>query len=192
MDASQRPYPARRTAGTPLARSRYRVMRATLLALILALCGPPLASAAGAAMTLKSPAFAPGGAIPSQYSAYGENRSPPLTWTAAPGARAYALTLRDPDARPGPFTHWLVWNIPGAATRLPAGGLPGAVQGRNDTGGVGYFGPRPPAGVHHYHFRIMALDAPLALPAGADLAALTKALQGHVTAEAELVGTFAR
>jgi Raf kinase inhibitor-like YbhB/YbcL family protein len=167
-------------------------MRAMVLALMLAVCGPPMAQAAGATLDLKSPAFAPGGAIPRQYSAYGENRSPPLSWTPAPGARAYALTLQDPDARPRPYTHWLVWNIPGSATGLPEGGLPGAVQGRNDAGGVGYFGPHPPAGVHHYHFHLMALDAPLTLPAGASLSALTKAAQGHVVAEGELIGAFAK
>lgn len=167
-------------------------MRALILALLLAAGGPPLAQAASATLNLKSPAFAPGGAIPRQYSAYGENRSPPLSWTPARGARAYALTLQDPDARPRPFTHWLVWNIPGSANSLPAGGLPGSVQGRNDAGGVGYSGPHPPAGLHHYRFQIMALDAPLTLPAGADLSALTKALRGHVVAKGELTGTFAK
>jgi Raf kinase inhibitor-like YbhB/YbcL family protein len=167
-------------------------MRAILLALMLVASGPPMAQAASAALALKSPAFASGGAIPSQYSAYGENRSPPLSWTPAHGARAYALTMQDPDARPSPFTHWLVWNIPGSATGLPEGGLPGLVQGRNDAGDVGYYGPHPPSGVHHYHFRIMALDAPLNLRAGADFSALTKALQGHVIAEGELIGAFAK
>jgi Raf kinase inhibitor-like YbhB/YbcL family protein len=167
-------------------------MRAVVFALMLTVFGPPMAQAASAHLNLKSPAFAPGGAIPKQYSAYGENRSPPLSWTPAPGARAYALTMQDPDARPTPFTHWLVWNIPGSVTSLPEGGFAGGVQGRNDAGGVDYYGPRPPSGLHHYHFRIMALDAPLALPQGADLSALTKALQGHVTAEGELIGTFAK
>ena len=39
------------------------------------------------------------------------------------------------------------------------------MQGRNDNGSWGYFGPRPPAGhgVHHYHFQVFAQDAPLML-----------------------------
>jgi Raf kinase inhibitor-like YbhB/YbcL family protein len=167
-------------------------MRAIVLALSLVVAGPSVAQAATAVLILKSSAFAPNGAIPRQYSAYGENRSPPLSWTPAPGAQAYALTVRDPDAKPKTFTHWLVWNIPGSATSLPEGGLAGVVQGRNDTGRVGYFGPRPPSGVHHYHFRIMALDAALNLQAGADISALTKAVQGHVIGEGELIGTFAK
>ena len=167
-------------------------MRAMILALMLLVGGPVLAQAAGTSLTLKSSAFPSGGAIPRQYTAYGENRSPPLSWRPAAGAKAYALTVRDPDAKPKTFTHWLVWNIPGSATSLPEGGLAGVVEGRNDTGRIGYSGPHPPSGVHHYHFRIMALDAPLTLPAGADFPALTKATQGHVIGEGELVGTFAK
>lgn len=161
------------------------------LALMLTFLGVPgAAGSAGPTMQLTSPAFSPGGAIPRRYSAYGENHSPPLNWTPAAGARAYALTLRDPDAPGGTFTHWLVWNIPGDADGLPENGLAGGVQGLNDVGRVGYFGPRPPFGLHHYHFQIIALDAPLVLPAGAHLAALNAAMRGHVLARGELVGTF--
>ena len=170
-------------------------MRApTVLALMLTIAGAPgAARSAGPDLQLSSPAFAAGGAIPARYSAYGQNRSPPLRWTPVAGAQAYALMLQDPDA-PGarPFVHWLVWNIPASAHGLPEGGLEGAVQGRNDTDGLGYFGPRPPSGLHHYHFRLFALDAPLPLSAGADLAALTAAMRGHVLATDELVATYRR
>jgi Raf kinase inhibitor-like YbhB/YbcL family protein len=162
----------------------------TLLALALTLCLAGAASAAGT-MQLTSPAFPAGGDIPRPFSAYGENHSPPLAWTAVPGAKTYALTLRDPDAPGGDFVHWLVWNIPGGATSLPQDGVAGAVQGTSGIGRVGYFGPRPPGGRHHYHFTIYALDAPLSLPAGADAAKLAAAMKGHVLASGELVGTFA-
>jgi Raf kinase inhibitor-like YbhB/YbcL family protein len=100
-----------------------------------------------------------------------------------------------------PYIHWLIWNIPGDVDWLPEG-LPeryrlvtpqGAIQGRNDTGDHGYFGPRPPAGtgVHHYHFQIFALDGPLTLPADASLRDLVSAMQGRVLADGELVGTYA-
>ena len=69
--------------------------------------------------------------------------------------------------------HWMIWNIPGDVDWLPEGIADssgpvtpqGAVQGKNDNGSLGYFGPRPPAGtgVHHYHFQIFALDGPLTL-----------------------------
>jgi Raf kinase inhibitor-like YbhB/YbcL family protein len=167
-------------------------MRAILaLALTLTLAAAPGAGrAAEGAIQLTSPAFAAGGPIPARYSAGGGNHSPPLAWTSAPGARAYALILRDPDAPVGTFTHWLVWNIPGNVTALPEDGLSGVALGTNDAGSVGYFGPQPPYGLHHYHFQIIALDAPLTLAAGADLQKLTAAMRGHVLAKGELVGTF--
>jgi Raf kinase inhibitor-like YbhB/YbcL family protein len=167
-----------------------RAPAAIVLLLTLTLA-PVAARSAEPAMQLTSPAFAAGAPIPARYSAYGENRSPPLRWTAVAGARAYALSLQDPDAPMArPFVHWLAWNIPADALGLPDGGAGGAVQGRNDTGHVGYFGPRPPSGTHHYHFKLFALDAPLTLAAGADLPALTAAMRGHVLASAELVATY--
>jgi Raf kinase inhibitor-like YbhB/YbcL family protein len=162
----------------------------TPLALTLIL---PLVAAAGAAaaapptMTLTSSAFDPGGAIPRPY----QTVSPPLDWTPVAGAKAYAVTMQDPDAPIGrPFVHWVVWNIPGSASGLPQGGLGGVVEGDNDTGARGYFGPHPPFGTHHYHIKVYALDAPLGLAPGAELPALTAAMRGHVLAQGELVGTF--
>ncbi len=175
-------------------------MRVTF-SLALALCLVGYASAAGVmvSMRLTSSAIAPDGRIAARQSAYGENRSPPLSWTGVAGAKAYAIILEDPDA-PGarPFVHWLIWNIPGDVTALPEG-LPaspalqnprGAVQGVNDAGKTGYFGPRPPSGVHHYRFRIFALDGRLTLAAGADRAALGRAMNGHVVAMGALSGFF--
>jgi len=156
----------------------------------------------GAVLEMVSDALGADGAIDLRHSAYGDNLSPPLRWTPVEGAGAYALILEDPDApRETPFVHWLIWNIPAQATSL-AEGLPNsahlvtpqnAVQGRNDNGSFGYFGPRPPAGhgPHHYHFQIFALDGPLTLkPEGADLRSLVDAMKGRVLADGELVGVF--
>lgn len=168
-----------------------RALLALALALMLTLAGAPRAASAGdGVIQLTSPAFAPGAAIPRRYSAEGGNHSPPLAWSAVAGANAFAVILRDPDAPSGTFTHWLVWNIPGSAGGLPEDGFAGMVQGVNDARSVGYFGPMPPYGLHHYHFQVVALDAPLALPAGADLTRLNAAMRGHVLAKGELVGTF--
>jgi Raf kinase inhibitor-like YbhB/YbcL family protein len=160
----------------------------------------PLVAQAMAVIAVSSPAIPNGGAIPAAYSNYGANLSPPLAWTAVPGARSYALILDDPDA-PGnqPFVHWLIWNIPATTTALPAGlaaaGRPaapaGPEQGRNDADGAGYFGPRPPSGVHHYHFHLFALDTTLTLSPGADRRALGAAMGGHILAAGEMVATFA-
>jgi Raf kinase inhibitor-like YbhB/YbcL family protein len=164
-------------------------MRKTLaLTLMLTLAGAGAACAQPIRVT--SPAFDNGAPIPKMYSAYADNHSPPLAWTAVPGAKAYALTLRDPDVPSGPFTHWLVWNIPGNVTALPQDGLHGVVLGKNDLGRASYFGPRPPSGTHHYHFDVFALDAPLDLASGADVHALDGAMKGHVLAKGELIGTY--
>jgi hypothetical protein len=156
----------------------------------------------GATLGLLSEAVGADGRFDLRYTAYGADLSPPLRWTPVAGAGAYTIILEDPDApTEKPFLHWLVWNIPGGIDRLPEG-LPGAdrlvtpqgaVQGRNDNGAFGYFGPRPPAGtgIHHYHFQIFALDGPLTLKRDADLRALVGAMKGRVLADGELVATFA-
>ena len=138
--------------------------------------------------------------IDARYTAYGDNLSPPLHWTPVEGAGAYAIIIEDPDApMERPFVHWLIWNIPGSLDALPEG-LPnadrlitpqGAIQGKNDNGSFGYFGPRPPpgTGVHHYHVQIFALDGPLTLRSDADIRALVDAMKGRVIADGELIGT---
>lgn len=155
-----------------------------------------------AVIEMVSDALGADGAIDLRHSAYGDNLSPPLRWTPVEGAGAYAIILEDPDApRERPFVHWMIWNLPATAASLPEGlanterlvSPQNAVQGRNDTGGWGYFGPRPPAGhgVHHYHFQIFALDGPLTLkPGETDLRKLVDAMKGRVLAEGELIGAF--
>jgi Raf kinase inhibitor-like YbhB/YbcL family protein len=154
----------------------------------------------GVAFELLCEAIGTDGVIDQRHTAYGDNLSPPLRWTPVAGAGAYAIILEDPDApMEHPFVHWLIWNIPGSLDALPEG-LPnadhlitpqGAIQGRNDNGSFGYFGPRPPAGtgVHHYHFQIFALDGPLTLKSDADLRTLVDAMKGRVLADTELIGT---
>ena len=156
----------------------------------------------GAVLELLSDAVGADGGFDARHTAYGDNLSPPLKWTPVEGAGAYAIILEDPDApREKPFVHWMIWNIPGGLDWLPEG-LPnnahpvtpqGAVQGKNDNGSFGYFGPRPPpgTGLHHYHVQLFALDGPLTLHADADLRALVDAMKGRVLAEGELVGTYA-
>jgi len=154
-----------------------------------------------AVIEMASDALGADGAIDLRHSAYGNNLSPPLRWTPVEGAGAYAIILEDPDApREKPFVHWLIWNIPGTTASLPEGlpntaklaTPPNAVQARNEAGGWGYFGPRPPAGhgAHHYHFQIFALDGPLTLDPDSDLRTLIDAMKGRVLAKGELVGTF--
>ena len=149
-----------------------------------------------ATITVTSSAFVAGAPIPARYTCSGDDVSPPLSWSGAPGsARSIALTVIDPDAPGRPFTHWVVFNMAAATSHLPEGGpLPtGSIEGRNDFGSTGYRGPCPPPGSpHHYHVKVYGLDKTLALQAGASEQALQDAMKGHLVASGELVGTFKR
>jgi len=145
-------------------------------------------------------AFQPNGAIPFQYSAFGENVSPALNWSGAPqGTKSIAILMEDPDAaEPKPFVHWIAYNI-GGDVKTVREGIPGTpkleepalLQGQNSGGSVGYFGPKPPDDkVHHYHFQVFALDTVLEIDPGKDRKTLLDAMTGHVLAAGETVGTF--
>lgn len=152
---------------------------------------------------VRSSSLDPSGGIPPKHAKNGENISPALEWSGVPArARSLVITVDDPDAPgPSPFTHWLLYGLPAAETRLREGiprsdgrGLPaGAAQGRNSFRTEGYAGPAPPAGqTHHYRFIVTALDASLDLKPGADRGEVEKAMAGHVLARGELVGTYGR
>jgi Raf kinase inhibitor-like YbhB/YbcL family protein len=69
----------------------------------------------------------------------------------------------------------------------------GARHGLNDFKRLGYGGPCPPPGKpHRYFFTVYALDIELALPPRATKKELLKAIQGHVLAEASLMGSYQR
>ncbi len=153
-----------------------------------------------------SSAFAEGQPIPQQYTGDGEDVSPPLAWSNLPaGTRELALVCDDPDAPSAePWVHWVIYQIAPDAKGLPQGVATdpepaepaGARQGKNswsDGRTIGYRGPAPPAGkTHHYRFRLVALDAPLALQPGIDAQALARAMQGHILAQGQLTGTYRR
>ncbi len=148
---------------------------------------------------LTSTAFKEGESIPHQYTCDGVNVSPPLEWSGVPkSAKTVAMIADDPDAPSGTWVHWIVYNLPAenigmvenlpASENLKAGGL----QGKNDFGNVGYTGPCPPSGTHRYFFKIYALDGELALKARATKPEVEKAMEGHVVAQGQLMGTYRR
>lgn len=143
-------------------------------------------------MEVSSQAFEYGQKIPSKYSCEGENHSPSLHIDSFPEkTQTLAIIVEDPDAPNGVFDHWVVWNI------TPANdieeGIKVSDQGLNGFGSIGYRGPCPPSGsAHRYFFRIYALDTKLNLPAKSKKEDLKKAMQGHILAEAEVMGTYQR
>jgi Raf kinase inhibitor-like YbhB/YbcL family protein len=152
-------------------------------------------------LTITSTAFAPGGAIPSLYTCEGKDVSPPLAWSGAPAAtKSFALIVDDPDA-PDPaapkmtWVHWVLYDVAPAAGGLPetvqASALPaGTREGVNDWGRTGYGGPCPPIGRHRYFHKLYALDTVLPDLKRPNKAALEKAMQGHILAQAVLIGTY--
>ncbi len=153
------------------------------------------------ALGLLTDAFAPGGTIPARYTCSGKNVSPPFAFRDVPAeARSLALICDDPDAPGGVFTHWVVYDMPVTLSGLPenagAAAAPGdgRAQGRNDFGHNRYDGPCPPRGdrPHRYQFRLYALDRPVALAAGASRARVLERMQGHILAQAEVMGRFGR
>jgi Raf kinase inhibitor-like YbhB/YbcL family protein len=145
---------------------------------------------------VSSHAFEPGGAIPREYTGEGRDVSPPLAWSGLPeGARELALVCGDPDApTPRPFVHWVLYKIPAERSGVPEGSAAAALEGKNDFGGTGYGGPMPHRrhGTHRYRFRLCALDAELEADSGLTRDELLRAIEGHVLAEGELVGTYER
>lgn len=144
-------------------------------------------------MTIRSPAFRSGDPIPATYSRNADDRTPPLEFAGAPAeTRSLALIVDDPDAPRGTFTHWIVFNIDPGCRGFRENYTPDDVRfGTNDWGEADYGGPRPPDGEHRYFFRLYALDCRLALPNGASRREIEQAMEGHVVANAELMGRFA-
>ena len=171
----------------------------------LALAIPLGSSGKEAAMTLtlSSPAFASGASMSSRHTCDGDEVSPALHWSDTPaGTKSYALIVDDPDA-PDPaaprrtWVHWVLYDMPAATRGLPeavsAAKLPpGTRQGVNDWNRTGYGAPCPPKGRHRYVFKLYALDRTLPDLHQPGKAQLLKAMEGHVVAHAELIGTYQR
>jgi Raf kinase inhibitor-like YbhB/YbcL family protein len=144
-------------------------------------------------------AFEPGEPIPPQYTCDGDDVSPPLGWSDPPSdTRSFALICDDVDAPGTIWVHWVLYNLPAEARGLPEDVPPdadlpdGSRHGENSWQELGYGGPCPPSGTHRYVFRFYALDTALDLAAGAGKEQLLQAMEGHILARAELMGTYTR
>ncbi len=161
----------------------------------------PTAPEANMSLQLTSDAFTTGQSIPTKYSCIGKNISPALAWTEPPaGTQSFALIMDDPDAPGRTWVHWVLFNIPAnlrdLQEDLPITGKnvdPNAVYvGNNSSGKPSYQGPCPPSGTHRYFFKLYALDTIISLLPGATKDQLLKAMDSHILAQAELMGTFSK
>jgi len=168
-----------------------------------------------AQFTLSSPSFRNNQPIPAKHSCEGEDAAPALKWEGAPSeTKSFALICDDPDAPGGSWVHWVIYGMDATTTELPeklgkvdqvfsvdyemetqsAAKSMSARQGMTDFGKTGYGGPCPPRGhgVHHYHFRLYALDTELNLAPRVTRKQLESAMKGHILAQTELIGTYQR
>jgi hypothetical protein len=149
-------------------------------------------------LQLTSSSFEADAAIPAKYACDGEDVSPALAWNDPPAAtKGFALVMDDPDAPNKTVVHWVIYDLPAAARKLPEAvpkdaKLPdGSFQGPNSHGKIGYSGPCPPHGVvHHYFFKLYALDKSTGLKPKATKPQVEAAIKGHILAKAQLIGRF--
>lgn len=144
---------------------------------------------------LTSDAFVQGQSIPAKYTCVGKSVSPALAWNEPPsGTQSFALIVDDPDAPGGTYVHWVIFNIPASVRALPEAvrydaTLPdGSPIGKSNS----YQGPCPPSGTHRYFFKLYALDKILDNEMSVNKDNLLKAMDGHILAQTELMGTFAK
>lgn len=153
-------------------------------------------------MNLTSSAFLSYSDIPKLYTCEGVDKPPPLSWSEVPAqAKSLVFIIDDPDA-PDPdnpkmtWVHWILYNIPPNAMGLNSAKsgtveLPdGVLCGLNDAQETAYHGPCPPIGRHRYFHKLYALDTILPDLHYPTKTTLEKAMQGHVLAQCELVGTY--
>lgn len=152
-------------------------------------------------MQITSSAFEEGGMIPKEYTCDGDGRNPELSFVdVPPDAKSLALIVEDPDVpkqvkTDGLFVHWVLFDISPTETGIPEDAWVG-IEGQNGAGKTGFVGPCPPPqyepSTHRYIFELYALDRVLGLSEGATRDQVLEAMQGHVLAQARLIGLYSR
>lgn len=149
-------------------------------------------------MKLTSPAFESNQPIPSKYTCEGLNCNPELHIHGVPQkAKSLTLIVDDSDVpkyiRPdGLWVHWVVFNLPANTQVIKENSTPKGIFGKTTSGMIGYDGPCPPDREHRYFFKLFALDCELTLDSGSSMEQILKAMEGHILAETELMGTYVK
>lgn len=156
-------------------------------------------------MALTSPNFADGETIPGKHACYGQNISPPMSWSDVPaGTKSFAILTFETDETAsdfkGDWSQWVLFNISPDITDLPESlgktvetSTVGAISGTNDKKRLDWYGPCPPFGPgssHTYYFKLYALDIELDLIEGATKLDVVKSISGHILGYGEMMGTY--
>jgi len=162
-----------------------------LVSVLLILSSLAFADSSPKDFRLVSSAFVNNALIPKRYTCDGDNINPPLMFKNIPfGTISLSLTVSDPDAPNGRWSHWVVYNIPTITKEIDEDSTPGA-EGVNDFGKDAYGGPcPPPRKAHHYMFQAYALDEILIISNKPTIIDIEKAVKNHILAQAQLVGTY--
>jgi hypothetical protein len=148
-------------------------------------------------LAVASPDFQDKGTIPKQFTCDGAGTRPTISWAGIPRqAKEVALLVGDPDAPGGTFVHWTVWNLPLTSKGSVSSGAlpPGAVQGQNSGGSLGWTPPCPPKGgkAHQYIFGVYALRARVNLQPGESPSKVVPAVRAVAIATGSLTASYGR
>jgi Raf kinase inhibitor-like YbhB/YbcL family protein len=145
-------------------------------------------------MKIESNIFSDNEMIPAKYTCDGSSLKIPLKISGvSKEAKSLAIIVDDPDAPNGDFVHYIVWDIDPSATVINAGEMEtDATEGCTSLGKPGWVAPCPPSGVHHYYFKLYALNTILSMPRISTKKDLVKAMEGHIIENATLVGLYGK
>ena len=145
-------------------------------------------------MKIESDIFINNGKIPVEYTCDGNGIQPPLKISDVPAeAKSLAFIVDDPDAPNGDFVHWIIWNIDPKTLIIENNNVPtGAVEGYTSLNKSGFIPPCPPSGIHHYNFKLYALDTILSIPKSSNKVNLIRAMNKHIINNVTLVGLYGR
>ena len=145
-------------------------------------------------MKIESSVFTNNGNIPMEYTCYGNRESIPLTVSnILEEAESLAFIVDDPDAPGGDFVHWVLWNIDPKISMIESKNVPvGAKEGYTSLNKPGWVAPCPPSGIHHYYFKLYALDTILSIPESSNKKNLISAMEGHILGSTILVGLYGK
>jgi Raf kinase inhibitor-like YbhB/YbcL family protein len=140
---------------------------------------------------MASSAFQDNDTIPVKYTCDGGDVNPPLAFKNIPvKAKSLVLTVSDPDAPEGTWSHWVIYNIPPNTGEILENTNPGT-EGLSDFGKYTYGGPCPSdQKTHHYIFHAYVLNTILSINEGPSMTEVERAIRGHIIAQTKLTGTY--
>jgi phosphatidylethanolamine-binding protein (PEBP) family uncharacterized protein len=150
----------------------------------------PVVEPSASGMTLSSPQFTPGGALPADATCAGDNTFPTLAWDGVPDeAVELVVALSDQTDPAQPVLLWMLAGIAPSEAGLTAGEVPvGAFETGNELGRPWFDGPCLDDGLsRQLQFRLYALHSPSLVDPGEDGATAWPAIRARSIESASLL-----